>query len=251
MLRLLFCHFLDRYCTGQYSGSASSAMSPLNIGAAILGVASHLIYFIRNEHHLQAGRLVRVYSLAVCVLCLVVSEMNGEVPRKAAFLSAALGLSYFLGMFTSMVTYRIFFHRLNRFPGPFGAKVSKLWHAWHVLDSKQYLLLDKLHKTYGDFVRTGKHSIKAILQGSLTWVFLGPNEICVFRPEALKSIHGYGSSCTKSAWYDNLKPYQAMNTTRSKQEHDKRRRSYEHGLSIKGTLIALAENEGLSVQSRP
>lgn len=33
-----------------------------------------------------------------------------------------------------------------------------------------------------------------------------------------------------------LKPYTAMNTTRSRPEHDKRRRSYESGLSIKGSL---------------
>ncbi|KAI4180677.1 MAG: hypothetical protein L6R41_007075 [Letrouitia leprolyta] len=95
------------------------------------------------------------------------------------------------------------------------AKVSKLWHFYHVADAKQYLLLEDMRQKYGDIVRTG------------------PNELTLFCPEAYKPINAYGSRCTKSAWYDMLAPFTAMNTTRSKPEHDKRRRAYENGLSVK------------------
>ena len=47
------------------------------------------------------------------------------------------------------------FHPLHHFPGPALAKVSKLWNVAHCLGSKNHLLLDGLHKEYGDFVRTG------------------------------------------------------------------------------------------------
>ena len=51
--------------------------------------------------------------------------------------------------------YRVFFHRLRNFPGPVLASVSKFWHVAHCLDSKNHILLERLHEEYGDFVRIG------------------------------------------------------------------------------------------------
>lgn len=82
-----------------------------------------------------------------------------------------------------------------------------------------------------------------LCDGDSVKVLSGPNEITIFRPESLKLIHGYGSKCTKSAWYDNLKPYTAMNSTRIKSEHDRRRRLYDQGLSIKGFFFLIAESQ--------
>jgi hypothetical protein len=53
--------------------------------------------------------------------------------------------------------YRAFWHPLNQFPGPFGAKLSKWWTSkktwstqWHMHHVHQALQAE-----YGDYVRTG------------------------------------------------------------------------------------------------
>ena len=72
-------------------------------------------------------------------------------------------LGYLFALFASIAARRLFFHRLQSFPGPILAKVSKLWHLYHCLDSRNHLVLDDLHNRYGDFVRTGQwESIMAL-----------------------------------------------------------------------------------------
>lgn len=57
----------------------------------------------------------------------------------------------------NVLVYRAFFHRLRHFPGPFGAKLSKFWAMWQVVESKAryYQVTQRLHEKYGDYVRTG------------------------------------------------------------------------------------------------
>lgn len=63
---------------------------------------------------------------------------------------------FYLALFCSIVIYRLFFHRLRHFPGPFGAKVSRFYTASIASKKIQYYKeVDKLHQEYGDFVRTG------------------------------------------------------------------------------------------------
>ncbi len=135
-----------------------------------------------------------------------------QLPSTQVFLLQA---TYFGSLFFSIVVYRVFFHRTRHFPGPKLAAVSKFYHTLHATDSRQHLFLDRLHKQYGDFVRTG------------------PNEITIFHPDAIAPIHHGTSRCTKAAWYDNLIPVIAVVTTRSREEHDWRRRIWDFGYSIK------------------
>ena len=61
----------------------------------------------------------------------------------------------------------------------------------------------------------------------------GPNELTIFDPKAVTAIHGPDSTCTKADWYDNLKPLTAVNTTRLRAAHDKRRKIWDMGFSQK------------------
>ncbi|KAF6241864.1 hypothetical protein HO173_000576 [Letharia columbiana] len=112
-----------------------------------------------------------------------------------------------------MTLYRTMLHRLNGFPGPFLAKVTKLWHAAHLFDSKNHLLLGRLHQQYGNFVRTG------------------PSEVTVFEPEVLGAVDGPGSHCTKAVWYDALQPESLVNTTRDNGIHTQRRRMWNNAFT--------------------
>ncbi|KAL9122404.1 MAG: hypothetical protein Q9187_001041 [Circinaria calcarea] len=123
--------------------------------------------------------------------------------------------AYALSLLTSIVIYRKGFHRLRKFPGPFMAGVTKLWHTANTLDSQNHILLDGLHEKYGDFVRTG------------------PTEITIFTPEVKWAVDGPANHCNKAVWYDILLPLIALNTTRDKKEHDHRRRIWDRAFTVK------------------
>ncbi|KAL9082807.1 MAG: hypothetical protein Q9165_008775 [Trypethelium subeluteriae] len=111
-----------------------------------------------------------------------------------------------------MVTYRVAFHPARRFPGPFWARVTKLYHGSSVRRLDGCFFLERLRQQYGDFVRTG------------------PNEITIFTPDAIPLIHGPLSNCVKDAWYDNLLPLESVLTTRSRVAHDARRHVWDEAL---------------------
>ena len=138
--------------------SAIPSSSPLYCKicfAIVAGLFSHLMLFIHGEWHLRAPLILRIYILFS--LLLLVLEMNSDhAGMTQAFLAWSSIITVYAGsIFGSMTIYRTLFHRLRGFPGPIFAKVTKLWHVAQVLDSKNYLYLSRLHRNYGDFVRTG------------------------------------------------------------------------------------------------
>lgn len=123
--------------------------------ALILGITSHLLYFRHGEHHMQA--LIIFWIFVAAYLALIVDEYFIYAKDIALALHNASWISfgYAAGLWTSMSIYRIFFHRLRSFPGPPLAKITKFWHSFKLLDSRNHLLMEELNKQYGDIVRTG------------------------------------------------------------------------------------------------
>ena len=125
---------------------------------AAAGILSHLFIFIRNEHHIQAPYIFRLFLFLVLFLFVAEARIWAlNTAAQAAKASALIILSYSLSLFTSIILYRIFFHPLRKFPGPIWARVSKFWHVGKLLSQPNFKLLDDLHQQYGDFVRTGEH----------------------------------------------------------------------------------------------
>jgi hypothetical protein len=123
--------------------------------SALLGVIFHLsIRPIEFEfimyHFMAASTLILVATVYVFGLV------------KASLFAA----SFNTGLLTSIVVYRLFFHRCRNFPGPLSAKVSK-FHAARLAtkDVQYYKELAKMHEQYGDFVRTGKHLHLSMQEG--------------------------------------------------------------------------------------
>lgn len=125
---------------------------------ALLGLAVHRKLFIHGEWHLQAPKIL-FYHLLLLVLVLVQERLQ-KPPNIEALLKGLnlIVLGYLGSLTTSIVVYRLFFHRLTRagIPGPFHSRITKLWHLWQCRKSKNHLFLDRLHHEYGDFVRTGE-----------------------------------------------------------------------------------------------
>ncbi|KAI0835198.1 monooxygenase [Hypoxylon sp. FL0890] len=132
---------------------------------------------------------------------------------------AVLISSFNVSLFSSMVIYRLFFHRLKRFPGPLDVNISRLFSTLRVAKNAQYYkVLARLHEEYGDFIRTG------------------PREICIVRKSAVAAIYGPNSKCGKSTWYTHLEldsKKSSVIETRDPDDHRKRRRAWDRGLATK------------------
>jgi tryprostatin B 6-hydroxylase len=115
------------------------------IGAA-LGIGLHLNLFIHGEWHVHAPRIVLYHAAYFAFLSFILAKAHWMIS------------GYIIGLFSSITIYRIVFHRLKHFPGPIWARTTKIWHAWQARHRTNYLVLEKLHHQYGDFVRTGMYS---------------------------------------------------------------------------------------------
>ncbi|KAF9876190.1 cytochrome p450 [Colletotrichum karsti] len=184
----------------------------------LCGFAVHYGLFIHGEWHVQAPQIVLGHFWFF--ICFVASSIYykgtaiGELSQSLLVLYAG----YLPGLLASIALYRLFFHRLAGFRGPWYARITKLWHVWACRDCKNHLVLEKLHEQYGDFVRTG------------------PSEITVFHPGVFMAVDGPRSECIKAEWYDILHPDRALVTTRVKPIHAARRREWNRGFSAQALV---------------
>ncbi|KAI0969353.1 benzoate 4-monooxygenase cytochrome P450 [Xylaria arbuscula] len=189
---------------------------PAHLTSIIVGVAIHLGLFIRGEWHLSAPTVVLVHIATVVLGAFFFAE---TWTLESIFVSLGRSFSHFisynLGLFSSIAVYRICFHRPRRFPGPRMAALTKLWHVFQCRDSRNHLVLDSLHKRYGDFVRTG------------------PEEITIFLPEAFEAMDGALNKNTRSDWYDLVHPRISPIFSREDRDQRERRKIWSQALSTK------------------
>jgi len=68
-------------------------------------------------------------------------------------------------------------------------------------------------------------------------MFLGPCEICIVQKSAISLIYGPQSECLKSTWYTQVdSDYRkcSVHMTHDFDDHRRRRKAWDRGLSIKG-----------------
>lgn len=132
----------------------SLLVSPAIAGLAVTaGVAAHLGFFIRGEWHMRAPHIIMFHAFIIAVAYFLLSRQ--EDSSSAARLVLGTFAAYLCGLFGSMTAYRVLFHSLKSFPGPRTASISKLWHVYQNLNSRNYELLDQMYRDYGEFVRIG------------------------------------------------------------------------------------------------
>ena len=109
---------------------------------------------------------------------------------------------------------------LRTIPGPFVARLSKLYRVFKIApgDCPQFYL--RLHEQYGPIVRTG------------------PNTVSLSDPEAVPIIYGINHKYLKSAFYDTMSPYYkdtimpSMFTTRDPINHQALRKPVSQKFSM-------------------
>lgn len=86
-------------------------------------------------------------------------------------------ITHYTSLLLSIIVYRVSpFHPLAQYPGPFLAKITKLYHAWQVYKGKQHIYLKDLHERYGEVVRTGECRLIAGARDP-HGARLGPNDL--------------------------------------------------------------------------
>lgn len=116
----------------------------------------------------------------------------------------------------TVVLYRIYFHPLSKYPGPFLAKLTDCYLAYYAWRGDRHLEFYRAHKKYGQFVR------------------LGPNLLSVNSASALKTIYGFKSNVRKSDFYlafPAKKGSESVHSTIDKQVHARKRRVLSHAFS--------------------
>lgn len=126
----------------------------LGVASASAGVLSHLIYFIHGHKAMQAPRIFVFYLMSECLLWVRCFYLQGAF--QGTLSATTISLSYFLGLFASIAVYRLFFHRLRRFPGPLAAKLTKFYGPYKARGGKSHINFVGLFEKYGDVVRIGK-----------------------------------------------------------------------------------------------
>ncbi|KAI1200960.1 putative cytochrome P450 oxidoreductase [Nemania serpens] len=185
------------------------------LAAVISGVSAHVFVFRIGEWDVASPSIFVFYFVAFLTGVLL-SNVQFQIPVAEVTKFAGY---HILGLYLSMIIYRAFLHRLSRYPGPFLARLSNFYitarsvKRWHLFEEVQ-----SLHREYGDYVR------------------LGPSELSIADPEAVKFIYGSQSPVSKGPWYTLLEPRIPLFMARDKQEHARRRKVWDQGFTTKALL---------------
>ena len=124
--------------------------------AASVGVLSHIFYFVRGEHHQHTLQFLQILFYGFFPASFILARLLQVSYAQAMQLGAMLVGSYLTALWMSMLIYRSFFHRLDSFPGPRLAKLSKFYQVFTGLRLDAFRRSHAAHQKYGNFVRTGK-----------------------------------------------------------------------------------------------
>lgn len=121
-----------------------------------LGVLSHVFALRKGEWDLWTMKFIYVWITYEAVVPCALIQFRPMAYFDAIFTANMLLSAFISGMTISILTYRAFFHRLNRFPGPFIARLTNVYATWLAIkEEHMYLEVQELHKKYGDIVRIG------------------------------------------------------------------------------------------------
>lgn len=159
---------------------ASDLVKPLAFAS---GIASHLLYFQRGEHHMYGLTYFwTTISTTVAAIIYLHTQQKYELGDAVSVAVSTAG-TWVVGILSSVLLYRLFLNPLNKFPGPFGARLTQFWWSSHIGgNSKAFLKAQALHQKYGDFVR------------------ITPHAVSITHPDGPELLYGHKSKCRKAEW---------------------------------------------------
>ncbi|KAF5334742.1 hypothetical protein D9758_016895 [Tetrapyrgos nigripes] len=144
-----------------------SSSTPLIYSSIALGMANHL-YWKRYERDDTKLKTVAISLLPQPAILVALAQRSFSLAPILTSYAA-----FFLILGTSIILYRISpFHPLAGVPGPFIARITKLWTYRITASGELARAMRKLHDEYGPVVRTG------------------PNEVSFIDGDAVNAIYG-------------------------------------------------------------
>ncbi|KAK8002683.1 hypothetical protein PG989_002402 [Apiospora arundinis] len=132
-----------------------------------------------------------------------------------SLVTALMGVAVAIVIYVvTIVVYRLYFHPLAKYPGPFWAKITDAYQLYHAWKGDRHLEFWRSHEKYGKIVR------------------FGPNCLSFNSNTALKTIYGFKSNVGKAEFYDAfVHPAPNTHNARDKTLHARKRRVLSHGFS--------------------
>ncbi|KAI1136397.1 putative cytochrome P450 monooxygenase [Hypoxylon sp. FL0543] len=193
-----------------------AVLSPLaSLIAVASGVGLHLFYFHRGEHHMYGIRYLQA-SIVTFIASVGILTSIYNVAFTSALAIVSLSTVYILlGLYSSLLCYRLIWHPLRGFPGPFAARISSLWLSSQNINGQNHKVALELYKKYGPFVRVGS------------------SDLMIVHPQGVPAVHSSQSKCRKASWYDEDWPRESVHVTRNHKWHQGRRRLWSQAFSDK------------------
>lgn len=179
------------------------------------GTLSYWLYFHRFEVHLLGLRILNTFLGCSIALAITLSKAYSYTTAQALATTLAISSSFLIGAYGNCLIFRLFLNPLNKFPGPFAARISSMWWPTQLGNSDGYYWLLEQHQKHGKYVRVGS------------------NDLSIIDPDIMELAYGHKSRVTKAPWYDNDYPLTSMHTSRDKGLHDRRRRVWAPAFSEK------------------
>ncbi|KAL5359064.1 cytochrome P450 [Aspergillus floccosus] len=180
--------------------------------SAAAGIASHIAYFNKGEHHLHVLLYLKLFLTTIAATAATLHYTQSQPWAYALSTTTRLAAAYLTGLYTSLLIYRLLLHPLRHFPGPIGARVSSTYLPTQ-LNRDLYKKLHTYHEHYGPFVRYGS------------------SDLSIAHPAAVQALYSASSPCTKAAYYDFTHPGLALQNMRDPAEHAARRRVWARAFS--------------------
>ncbi|KAF5642512.1 pisatin demethylase cytochrome P450 [Fusarium tjaetaba] len=170
--------------------------TPQAFGAAfIVGVLVHIFVLRKGEWDLWTVKLIKAWATYEVTVSLFLTQLYSFSVWQALSVTNKWFASFVTGLSISILTYRAYFHRLNRFPGPFLARLSTFYATYLTVDEEHmYLEVQKLHE---------------------------------------KPIHAPSSPVIKSPFYGITHPWVMLLSERRKKEHATRRKAWDRAFTTK------------------
>ncbi|KAF8253259.1 hypothetical protein K440DRAFT_643236 [Wilcoxina mikolae CBS 423.85] len=128
------------------------------LGISSLAAVGFHLTTLRHELDFYLFHLIGLYIAALVGIAWSLSQTTSVL--LAILDTAVIAVSFNTALATSILTHRVFLHRLGKFPGPLVARISKFWMVKKVWGNSQgYIVIDKTHQKYGDFIRIGPREL--------------------------------------------------------------------------------------------
>jgi hypothetical protein len=134
----------------------------------------------------------------------------------------------------SVIVYRLTFHPLAKYPGPFLAKITDIYLAYHAWKGDRHLEFWRCHERYGNSYFCLERTKCLPLLGP--YVRIGPNTLSSNTNTALKTIYGFNANVRKADFYTAFpvnKNTFNVHSSIDKVSHARKRRVLSHAFSDK------------------